>query len=78
MHGRCAALELQSARLQLQLYASHVDSKLSNGTGVGTALDSPCRAVRSGQWQCQHQQHLHLLRALLGLPGNTPTAVVLA
>lgn len=69
MHGRCATLKSPSTAA---VHQPHGQQAVVRQRGVGTALDSPCSAERSGDagssstpsWP--EQLHLHLLRALLG------------
>lgn len=87
MRARCSFLELQSARVQLHLFHSLVDSKLSYGSEVWAphlAALAARRAVVSGsagtksapsEPELLHQQ---FLRSLLGVRHATPVAVVQA
>ena len=79
MQARSATLGLEATRVQLLLFNTLVDSKLSYGSGVAAR-----RAVISGSSGTStepsepEQLHLEFLRRMLGVRPSTPTAAVLA
>ena len=77
--ARCAALGIEAASAQLQLFSSLVDSVLSYGAevwGPQLAAKAPCGTGSTG---CKAERlHLSFLRHMLGVRQGTPNAVVLA
>lgn len=78
--ARCAALDIEAPRAQLQLFSTMVDSVLSYGAEVwGVRLAAKAAATGGGSTGCTCEKlHLSFLRHLLGVRQSTPNAVVLA
>lgn len=77
--ARCAALGIESAPVQLQLFSTMVDSVLSYGAEVWGPQLVAKAAGGCGSAGCAAEKlHLSFLRHLLGVRQGTPNAVVLA
>jgi len=77
--ARCAALGVEAAPIQLQLFSTMVDSVLSFGAEVwGTQLAAKAAAGNGSTGCAPEVLQLSFLRQLLGVRQGTPNAVVLA
>ena len=77
--ARCAALGIEAASAQLQLFSSLVDSVLSYGAEVWGLQLAAKAASGNGSTGCAAERlHLSFLRHMLGVRQGTPNAVVLA
>ena len=77
--ARCAALGIEAASAQLQLFGSLVDSVLSYCAEVwGPQLAAKAASGNGNTFCAAERLHLSFLRHMLGVRQGTPNAVVLA